>query len=192
MFSQHGGRQQPPDIQHLGLLSESFSELFISPPPHIPEDQWWGPASPAAQTLPMPYPDHRDILPSDISLVIDGFQDLSVAQEMPQTDLSYLLYGFEEINISQPVPDDELSPLLNSFQHVSCQDSGSSSQHGDDGSGAASPVCSPEEAQSVIASLQALLQHQPELATDMLAQCPDAFPRIDSAYWRQLLSQSAN
>ncbi|KAI0726095.1 hypothetical protein C8Q72DRAFT_543485 [Fomitopsis betulina] len=186
----HPERPSVPNNEHLGPLSTSFSGLSISQP-LVQEAPSAFPPTPEA--LPKPDLVRPNIRPSDMSFVIDCFQDLSVAQEMPQTDLSQLLYGFGEINISQPMPDNELSSLLDSFQRVSCQDPVYTSAYGsDDSNTAVSPLCSPEEAQSVIASLQALLQHRPDLATDMLTKCPDAFPSINSAYWRQLLSQTAN
>ena len=132
---------------------------------------------------------------NDMAFIMDGFQDLSVAQGLPEADLSHLLYGVDEVTISQPIADDELSPLLASFQEISCQDSassGSSLGSGDNSSTATSSICSPEEAQRVIASLQMLLLRHPDLAPDMLTQCPDAFPSIDSVYWRQLVLQTAN
>lgn len=198
MLSQSGGPEQralSSDIRHFGLLPTLFSNLTISPHSLTQEVRWRNPASPTTGIHATTEIQQANVhpCPSDISLLLDGFQDLSVAQDLPEADLSHLIYGFDEVTMSQPVADDELSPLLDSLQRVSCQDSSSSSaQNGDNSSTAASSICSPEEAQRVIASLQALLLQRPELATDMLMQCPDAFPSIDSVYWRQLLQQTAN
>ena len=197
-FSQSCGAEQhspPPNTEPLRFISPPFAELTV--PPHIQTygTQWRRSAAPTTEDASSESSDlgNRRTYPSDISFVIDSFQDLSVAQELPQTDLSDLLYGFEEVNISQPVADNDLSPLLDSFQNISFQDATSpSGQHGDDNSAASSPVFSPDEVRRVIESLQRLLLRHPDLATDMLMQCPDAFPSIDSVYWRQLVLQTAN